>query len=190
MALDRAWARIATHRWVVAGTSRLLHGGATSHAVSPEKLVSFTFDDGPHPRWTPELLDCLDQNALVGTFFVVGRAVAEHPDIVRETRRRGHEIGTHLYWHRRPKRGERQILTEEIARSRQELEDVLGEPIRLMRFPYAQDCGLTAREVREKLGLAGRALDVQFARFSCKERTRNPRACRAALACRRDCVDA
>lgn len=153
MALARVLARAATHHWPVALLSRWLQGGALSQGGADSGCVALTFDDGPHPRFTPQLLDTLERTGLIGTFFVVGRNGAAHPEIVRETRRRGHEVGTHLYWHRRPSGGDVARVHEEIARSRAELEELLGESIRLLRFPYAERCGLNARAIRGKHNL-------------------------------------
>lgn len=140
-------------RWISSTASVLVRGGALSQVHTSESLVGLTFDDGPHPRWTMQLLDRLDEHGLVATFFVVGRTVKEFPHIVRETRRRGHEIGTHLYWHRRANRRDSAALRQEIIRSRDELQQVLGEPIRFLRFPYGERGNLTARAVHREFGL-------------------------------------
>ena len=57
--------------------------------------VAFTFDDGPDPLTTPHLLDLLTERNLRVTFFVVGRNVRAHPDLLRMILDRGHEIGSH-----------------------------------------------------------------------------------------------
>ena len=64
-----------------------------------EKVVALTFDDGPNPRHTPELLDMLARKGLRATFFVVGRRVRRFPEIVARTARDGHEIANHTYRH-------------------------------------------------------------------------------------------
>jgi len=70
----------------------LARGDATS--------VALTFDDGPHPDGTPAVLDALDSLGWTATFFVLGEQARRHPDIVRETARRGHEIALHGDEHR------------------------------------------------------------------------------------------
>ena len=52
-----------------------------------------TFDDGPHPVLTPQLLDMLKARGIRATFFLVGQNAAEYPDIVRRIAAEGHEIG-------------------------------------------------------------------------------------------------
>lgn len=58
-----------------------------------QKLVALTFDDGPHPRWTPMVLDILHQRAVPGTFFMVGEQVRRHAQTIRDrmTKPRGRQ---------------------------------------------------------------------------------------------------
>ncbi len=62
--------------------------------------VALTFDDGPDPDSTLEVASRLEGARMRGTFFTVGESVGAHPEIVRELRGRGHEVGTHGYRHR------------------------------------------------------------------------------------------
>jgi peptidoglycan-N-acetylglucosamine deacetylase len=64
-----------------------------------EPLVAITFDDGPHPVWTPRVLDVLDAHGAKGTFFVVGDRVVQHPDVMTRLHRDGHAIGNHSQRH-------------------------------------------------------------------------------------------
>jgi peptidoglycan/xylan/chitin deacetylase (PgdA/CDA1 family) len=61
--------------------------------------VALTFDDGPHPTWTPQVLDILDQYQVKATFFVVGENVERYPNLVAEIQRRGHSVQNHTYTH-------------------------------------------------------------------------------------------
>ncbi|MCB1337463.1 MAG: polysaccharide deacetylase family protein [Maritimibacter sp.] len=61
--------------------------------------VAMTFDDGPHPTWTPKLLDILKARDIRTTFYVIGRNVATWPDIVKRMVDEGHEIGNHTWSH-------------------------------------------------------------------------------------------
>src|SRR3954467_4100803 len=54
--------------------------------------IALTFDDGPDPHWTPEVLDVLDAFHVHATFFVVGRAAARYPDLVHEISARGNVV--------------------------------------------------------------------------------------------------
>ena len=61
--------------------------------------VALTFDDGPHPVFTPQILDLLAENGIHATFFVVGENVRAHPELLERTLKEGHEIGNHTYDH-------------------------------------------------------------------------------------------
>lgn len=64
-----------------------------------EKYVAMTFDDGPHPTLTPQLLDILKARGIRATFYVIGRNVSRYPDIVKRMVDEGHEIGNHTWRH-------------------------------------------------------------------------------------------
>lgn len=98
---------------VALGTTALAMGllsGALVHPRSPlghprallddERSIGLTFDDGPSPRWTPRVLDALASRGARATFFVLARAAAAHPDLVRDTVRRGHHVELHGLSHR------------------------------------------------------------------------------------------
>ncbi len=64
-----------------------------------EKVVAFTFDDGPHPITTALLLDILKRDQAKATFFVVGEKAEEYPELVRRIAAAGHQVGCHTYSH-------------------------------------------------------------------------------------------
>lgn len=61
--------------------------------------IALTFDDGPDPLVTPMLLDVLDRYSARASFFCIGERAAAHPDLIRETARRGHSVENHSYTH-------------------------------------------------------------------------------------------
>lgn len=63
------------------------------------KKIAITFDDGPHPVYTPEILSILSEYDVRATFFVVGENAEWYPDLVRRELAEGHEIGNHTYSH-------------------------------------------------------------------------------------------
>ena len=63
------------------------------------KVVALTFDDGPSPVWTPQILNALKRAHVKATFFMLGKHVEEYPDIARRVVAEGHEIGNHTYDH-------------------------------------------------------------------------------------------
>lgn len=64
------------------------------------QTVALTFDDGPSPRWTPQVLDILRRRGVHATFFLVGQNVDAHPALARQIVAEGHVIGSHTYTHR------------------------------------------------------------------------------------------
>ena len=85
--------------------------------------IALTFDDGPHPSLTGEILDILDVYHVKATFFMVGINVFYYPEAAREVIQRGHEVGNHTFSHSHIPGMSRGGLTREI----EECEDVLEE---------------------------------------------------------------
>lgn len=73
--------------------------GAITQVRTQSKVLALTFDDGPHPEYTPKLLDILDAHGAKGTFFVLGDQVKRHGEIVRRMIATGHAVGCHSYDH-------------------------------------------------------------------------------------------
>lgn len=70
-----------------------------SRGNTGKKAVALTFDDGPDPVSTPELLRLLDRRRVRATFFVNGTKAEQSPDLIREILNRGHTIGNHTHTH-------------------------------------------------------------------------------------------
>lgn len=80
----------------------ILSGGGGDTPVTEaqeEKLVALTFDDGPHPVYTAELLDGLKERGVRATFFVVGKNILGNEELIRRMDQEGHLIGNHTYDH-------------------------------------------------------------------------------------------
>ena len=112
---------------------QLRAGSAHGNAHGP--ALSLTFDDGPHPEHTPALLDELEAAGIEATFFVVGEKAERHPDIVRRIAEAGHEIGNHTWSHSEPRQTSTSVFLAELRRTRELLEDLTGQPCRLVRPP-------------------------------------------------------
>jgi peptidoglycan/xylan/chitin deacetylase (PgdA/CDA1 family) len=97
--------------------------------------VALTFDDGPHPETTPELLTALRRASVRATFFVVGEAAERWPGLVRQIAAEGHALGNHTHRHRLlPFRTAAQ-LADEIDRCQRALQRA-GVTARLFRPPH------------------------------------------------------
>ncbi len=101
--------------------------------------VALTFDDGPDPEWTPDILDVLERTHTPATFFVIGENAIEHPDILRRIVRDGDEIGNHSYTH--PNLAEVSPLgvSLELNATQRLIEAYTGRSTRLFRAPYFGD---------------------------------------------------
>ncbi len=115
--------------------------------------VALTFDDGPHPRWTPRILEILARRGVRATFFVVGRKVEDHPEVLRAIVDAGHGVGLHSYAHDRlfALRSERRVR-DDLERGMAVLERVLGRAPTLFRPPIGHTNPRIARVV-DALGL-------------------------------------
>lgn len=67
--------------------------------LRPRNVVALTFDDGPDPTWTPQILEVLERHGATATFFTIGARSLEYPDLVGQIRADGHEIGNHTFSH-------------------------------------------------------------------------------------------
>jgi len=135
-----------------------------SRATPGRRRIALTFDDGPHPRTTREVLARLDEHRMRATFFVLGEKAERHPEVVREAARSGHEIGLHGYTHDRlyALRSVRHLRAD-IARGLDAVERASGVRPTLFRAPVgfvSHTIALSAE--REGLVVVGhtlRALD-------------------------------
>ena len=91
--------------------------GVYYHVATTEKVIALTFDDGPHPKYTDEILRVLEQEKVRATFFVIGSNVALYPDVTRRVMLAGHEIGNHTYNHPIVRKTAIQQMEEEIQRT-------------------------------------------------------------------------
>lgn len=112
-----------------------LFGPMVWRTNSPRKLA-ITFDDGPNPKITPELLKLLERHEACATFFVIGRFASRCAGLLRETADRGHVIANHSYSHvnllwRAPGQ-----IRDEIQRCNEAIAAVTGATPRLFRPPW------------------------------------------------------
>lgn len=117
------------------GPSSQLYGRSFL-GVPGTKLLALTYDDGPNDPHTLRLLDVLARHQVKATFFLIGRYVAQRPDIVRRIKDGGHAIGNHTYTHPL-------LIFASSAQLRRELDDTdkaiagaIGSHDGLFRPPY------------------------------------------------------
>lgn len=115
------------------------------------KCVALTFDDGPHPEYTPQILDILDEYGVKATFFVVGENAARYPEIVKRIIDSGHEIGNHTWSHKGMKGITREQAEKEITDTHVFLKETFNYCPVLFRPPGGGEYSL-AREIAAENG--------------------------------------
>jgi len=100
--------------------------------------VSLTFDDGPHPEFTPQLLDNLATVDIKATFFIVGQKAEKYPDIVKRIASDGHEIGNHTWTHSEPRQTSTKTFRDEVARTNELIFELTCQHCRLTRPPKGE----------------------------------------------------
>jgi len=101
-----------------------------------EKVVAFTFDDGPHPVYTPQVPEIFRRAGGQATFFMIGTEIEAHPEIAARVHREGHEIANHTYTHPDLTKLTLEEAGEELQRAERLVQEVTGQPARSFRPPY------------------------------------------------------
>ena len=138
----------------LAGSGPILyHGpdGLASRGRSPGRRIALTFDDGPDPTWTPRIAATLERLRVPGTFFVVGSHVARNPEIVRDLKRDGFEIGNHSFTH-----ADLSVLPSwerslQLALTENVVAGAAGVRPRVMRPPYSASPAAATKDQADAL---------------------------------------
>lgn len=116
--------------------------------------VAMTFDDGPHPKLTPKLLDLLKERGIKATFFVIGKNVSEFPDIAKRIVDEGHEIANHSWSHPQLTKLSPTAFAAEIAQTNDAIEKATGIRPVVMRPPYGAINPTLTKRLNEEYGLS------------------------------------
>jgi peptidoglycan/xylan/chitin deacetylase (PgdA/CDA1 family) len=103
-----------------------------------QQLYALTFDDGPDPQWTPQLLDVLAAHGATATFFELGEAAAEHPEVVARVVAEGHEVASHGWDHSRLTTIPANSVEGGLNQAAEILAELSGQPIVLFRPTYGR----------------------------------------------------
>ncbi|MFD9191396.1 bifunctional polysaccharide deacetylase/glycosyltransferase family 2 protein [Streptomyces phaeochromogenes] len=114
-------------------------GGEAQSQSVPEKTIALTFDDGPNPTWTPQILKILEANDVPGTFFVVGSMVSRYPSIVKDLVDQGNEIGIHTFTHVDLSYQSDDRIAREMDQTQLALAGAAGITTTLFRAPYSSE---------------------------------------------------
>jgi peptidoglycan-N-acetylglucosamine deacetylase len=117
---------------------------------SARKAVAITFDDGPHPRGTPEILDILSRHGARGTFFVVGEQVLQRPQLLVRMLDEGHVIALHGFHHRLHLRRTPKEMEDDYTRGIAAIQDAVGVNPSFHRPPFGIYSPWSLRIARER----------------------------------------
>ncbi|MFF5977962.1 bifunctional polysaccharide deacetylase/glycosyltransferase family 2 protein [Streptomyces olindensis] len=133
-------------------------GGQATTVSVPDKTIALTFDDGPNPTWTPEVLAILEKYDVPGTFFLVGSMVSRYPGIVEDMVDQGHEVGIHTFTHVDLSYQSDARVRREMEQTQLALAGAAGITTTLFRAPYSSQTDAIDNyswPVYEKLGQDG-----------------------------------
>lgn len=129
----------------VAGVWRLsslpdlqVFGEIKSQAMISEKVVALTFDDGPTPDKTNQILQILAEEQIPATFFLIGQEVQQHPQLVRQILAAGHQVGNHSFSHQRMIFKSPAFVAGEIEQTDKLLRDSGVDGVIYFRPPYGK----------------------------------------------------
>lgn len=103
---------------------------------SRQRSIALTFDDGPHPRFTVEILDALSRGNMRATFFMTGQNLRSHKDLALRVHEAGHEIANHSLSHARCFFMGRKKTAAELKETSSLIEDITGHAASWFRPPY------------------------------------------------------
>ena len=105
-------------------------------SMADDRKIAITFDDGPHPYYTEQLLDGLKERGVKATFFVMGKHVEENPELVERMYSEGHLIGNHTYSHIQLNKSNGDTFKEELVKTSELIEELTGQEVQYVRPPY------------------------------------------------------
>ena len=122
--------------WACATPSSTFFRPVLSRGPREGTRICLTFDDGPTEQFTPQVLDILRQHQVPAAFFVCGKNVEKHPDLLRRIVAEGHEVGNHTYSHPFVYFKSRRRIAEEIDRTQEIIAKVAGFRPDVFRPPF------------------------------------------------------
>ncbi|WP_330265099.1 bifunctional polysaccharide deacetylase/glycosyltransferase family 2 protein [Streptomyces griseorubiginosus] len=133
-------------------------GGQATTTSVPARTIALTFDDGPNPTYTPQVLKILEKYDVPATFFVVGSMVSRYPGIVKDMVDQGNEVGVHTFTHVDLSYQSDARIRREMTQTQLALAGAAGITTTLFRAPYSSETDAIDNyswPVYEKLGEEG-----------------------------------
>lgn len=107
-----------------------------ANSMADSKKIALTFDDGPHPYYTEQLLDGLKERGVHATFFVMGKHVELYPEMIERMSEEGHLIGNHTYSHMQLNKSNGEEFKQELIKTNEMIEKLTGQEVQYVRPPY------------------------------------------------------
>ncbi len=126
------------------------YGTVFSHVQTTKKIVALTFDDGPYPPYTDQLLVLLKEYDVPATFFIVGKNAEKHPETLRNIVAEGHQIGNHTYHHVDLLKADRDTIVKEIDRTNEVIASIVGFQPHVVRPPHGFRDPVVMEVMKEK----------------------------------------
>lgn len=101
-----------------------------------QRAVAITFDDGPNPVYTPQVLEIFSEARGKATFFMIGEQMGKYPEVVKQVADLGHEIGNHTFTHPKLSQLSIQDCLKEIEETEKLIEKMAGRKPVVFRPPY------------------------------------------------------
>lgn len=117
-----------------------------------KKVVALTFDDGPHKKYTNEILEVLKQHNIKATFFVIGKNAENYPDVVKNIYLNGNDIGNHTYSHFYLTKLSNKDIEKEITSCNKIIQNIIYEDPLFFRPPYGA-CSARTSGIIEQLNI-------------------------------------
>lgn len=128
-----------------------------------KKMVAVTYDDGPHGVYTKQLLDILEQNNAVATFYEVGSNLSIAPEQVKRASDMGCEIGSHTWSHANLQTSSETKIKQQLDDANKKFEEILGYIPKTLRPPYGA-VGSAVKEISEQ-AMIGWSVDTEDWRY-------------------------
>ncbi len=138
-ALEAAVAEAARESQGVAPSTSPPAAAHAAHGGAGEPVVYLTFDDGPHPTWTPQVLEVLARHGAIATFFVLGQNVEAYPELASRLVEAGHDAENHTFDHASLDKVDRETFIAEVRDTDDAIHAAAGaqaDPISCLRPPY------------------------------------------------------
>lgn len=136
-----------------------------SNKISSKNEIALTFDDGPHPEFTPKVLDLLKKKGAKATFFCIGQHIEKHPELFKRILAEGHSIGNHTYSHSKLFGFfSTQTVVRELNRTTDVVKKLTGKSLNLYRPAFGVTNPMIEKAVKDlevnSIGWSIRSLDT------------------------------